>query len=89
MNDNKDHFEILRTIQKKPQSSQRALASELDISLGKLNYCLKALQNKGFVKLQNFQKQSNKIHYLRYVITYNLSLLINSSERIRLTYGIT
>ena len=34
-----------------------------------LNYCLKSLQKKGFVKLQNFQKQSNKINYLRYVIT--------------------
>ena len=37
--------------------------------MGKLNYCLKALQQKGLVKLENFQKQSNKINYLQYVIT--------------------
>ena len=64
-----DHFEILRKIQKKKQTSQRELAEELGFSLGKLNYCLKALQKKGLVKLQNFQKQSNKINYLKYVIT--------------------
>ena len=69
MKNEQDHFEVLRRIQKKPESSQRELAEELGFSLGKLNYCLKSLQKKGFVKLQNFQKQSNKINYLRYVIT--------------------
>ena len=54
---------------KTPSSSQRELAEELGFSLGKLNYCLKALQKKGFVKLQNFQKKTNKISYLQYVIT--------------------
>ena len=68
MNDNKDHFEILRTIQKKPQSSQRALASELNISLGKLNYCLKALKEKGLIKMRNFKKNPKKINYM-YVLT--------------------
>ena len=48
---NHDHFEVLRKIQKKPNSTQRELARELGFSLGKLNYCLKALQEKGFVKL--------------------------------------
>ena len=69
MKNEQDHFEVLRRIQKKPETSQRELAEKLGFSLGKLNYCLKALQKKGFVKLQNFQKQSNKINYLRYVIT--------------------
>ncbi len=64
-----DHFEILRKIQKKPILSQRKLAKELGFSLGKLNYCLKSLNNKGLIKLENFKKQSNKISYLRYVIT--------------------
>ena len=62
---NDDHFEVLRKIQKTPESSQRELAEELGFSLGKLNYCLKELQKKGFVKLQNFQKQSHKIKYLQ------------------------
>ena len=42
-----DHFEVLRKIQKKPDASQRELAQDLGFSLGKLNYCLKALQKKG------------------------------------------
>ncbi|OUU53297.1 MAG: MarR family EPS-associated transcriptional regulator [Pelagibacteraceae bacterium TMED65] len=64
-----DHFEVLRKIQKKPEASQRQLAEELGFSLGKLNYCLKALQEKGLVKLKNFQKKTNKINYLQYIIT--------------------
>ena len=55
MKNEQDHFEVLRRIKDNPQTSQRELANELGFSLGKLNYCLKALQNKGFVKLQNFQ----------------------------------
>jgi len=69
MKDNQDHFEVLRKIKKKPKFTQREIAEELGFSLGKLNYCLKALQKKGLVKLQNFQKQSNKINYLQYIIT--------------------
>ena len=80
MKNKQDHFEVLRKIQKKPISSQRELAEELGFSLGKLNYCLKALQKKGLVKLQNFQKQSNKINYLRHVITPR-----GISERTKLT----
>jgi len=69
MSDEKDQFEVLRKIERIPESSQRKLAQELGFSLGKLNYCLKALQKKGLVKLQNFQKKTNKISYLKYVIT--------------------
>lgn len=69
MTENEDHFDLLRKIQKKPQSSQRELAEELGFSLGKLNYCLKALQKKGFIKLKNFRKKKNKLNYLQYVIT--------------------
>ncbi len=68
MNNNQDHFDILRKIQKKPNSTQRELAVELGFSLGKLNYCLKALQQKGLVKIENFKKNPNKINYF-YVLT--------------------
>tara|TARA_X000000950_G_C13724890_1_gene581800 strand:+ start:139 stop:453 length:315 start_codon:yes stop_codon:yes gene_type:complete len=68
MSDNQDHFEILRKIEKKPNSTQRELADELGFSLGKLNYCIKALQNKGLVKIENFKKNPNKINYF-YVLT--------------------
>lgn len=63
-----DHFEVLRKIKKKPNSTQRELAEELGFSLGKLNYCLKALQNKGLVKIQNFKKNPNKLNYF-YILT--------------------
>jgi len=68
MNFNEDHFQILRKIQKKPKSSQRELASELGIRLGKLNYCIKALKKKGLIKINNFQNNTNKINYI-YVLT--------------------
>ena len=68
MTDNPDHFNVLRKIQNKPNSTQRELANELGFSLGKLNYCLKALKAKGFIKIQNFKKNPNKINYL-YVLT--------------------
>ena len=56
-----DHFEVLRKIQKKPNSTQRELAEELGFSLGKLNYCPKALQSKGLVKIENFKKIQTKL----------------------------
>ena len=51
-----ENFEILRKIQKKPHSTQRQMAEELGVSLGKLNYCLKALKEKGLIKIENFKK---------------------------------
>jgi len=68
MKDNQDHFDVLRKINNKPKSSQRELARELGFSLGKLNYCLKALQYKGLVKIENFKKNPNKISYI-YILT--------------------
>ena len=68
MNDNPDHFNILRKIQNKPESTQRELAEELGFSLGKLNYCLKALKTKGLIKINNFTRNPNKINYI-YVLT--------------------
>ena len=49
MKNETDQFEVLRKIQKTPYSSQRKIAEELGFSLGKLNYCLKALKDKGLV----------------------------------------
>ncbi len=68
MNDNPDHFEVLRKIKSKPNSSQRELASNLGFSLGKLNYCLNALRNKGLIKIKNFRKNPNKLGYV-YMLT--------------------
>ena len=68
MKKKQDHFDVLRGVDKNPKSSQRKLAEELGFSIGKLNYCLKALQKKGFIKIENFKKNPKKINYI-YVLT--------------------
>lgn len=78
--DEQDELNLLLKIKKKPHSSQRELAYELGFSLGKLNYCLKALKKKGWLKIQNFQKQPKKIKYVQYILTTK-----GIAERTRLT----
>ncbi len=68
MDNELDQFEVLRKIKSKPNSSQRELASELGFSLGKLNYCLKSLKEKGLIKIKNFKKDPNKLRYA-YILT--------------------
>ena len=68
MNDDQDNLNVLRKIQKRPNSTQREFAKELGFSLGKFNYCIKALKQKGFIKIKNFKQNLNKINYL-YVLT--------------------
>ena len=68
MEKKQDHLNLLRKIKKNPESSQRKLAEELGFSLGKLNYCLKALKAKGLIKMKNFEKNPHKINYI-YVLT--------------------
>ena len=65
---NQEQFQILRKVSKKPSSSQRELANELDISLGKINFILNELKKKGLIKINNFKKNKNKVGYL-YVLT--------------------
>ena len=68
MKDDQDHFNVLRKIQDKPESTQRELAEDLGFSLGKINYCLNALKSKGLVKISNFKKNPNKVGYI-YILT--------------------
>ena len=65
---NQDYLNILRKINQENEISQRGLAKELGFSLGKLNYCLKALKNKGYIKIKNFQQNPNKFNYA-YILT--------------------
>ena len=87
MENNLDHFEILRKIRKKPESTQRELAKELGFSLGKLNYCLKELQKKGLVKIQNFSQKKDKVLYFKkYILTqkgikYRIELTLKFMNR--------
>ncbi len=62
------HFKVLKIIDTNPTISQRELARELGVSLGKTNYCLKALLDKGLIKANNFKNSSNKIAYA-YLLT--------------------
>ena len=56
MKNNEEYLDILRKIDKNLKISQRSLANDLGLSLGKLNYCIKELNKKRLVKMKNFQK---------------------------------
>ena len=81
MKDNQDHFELLRKLTKHPKATQRELARYLGFSLGKLNYCLKALKSKSLIKIQNFEKNPNKLNYF-YILTPK-----GISEKTKLTFN--
>ena len=73
MNTDEEYLKLLREINKDPEISQRNLSNELDISLGKINYCLKALKTKGLIKIKNFKKNKDKIGYLYYLTPKGIS----------------
>jgi EPS-associated MarR family transcriptional regulator len=62
------HLKVLRLLEANPQMSQRELAVALGVSLGKTNFCLKALLDKGWLKVQNFQNSQRKLAYA-YLLT--------------------
>ena len=68
MKNNDDHFNVLRKINSNPKISQRELADNLNLSLGKINYCLKELKKKGLVKIKNFRESKKKTNYM-YILT--------------------
>ena len=72
-------FRVMHKIALSPEVTQRELADQLGVSVGRLNYCLKALMNRGWVKMQNFSNSKNKIGY-----TYLLTPL-GLSEKTALT----
>jgi EPS-associated MarR family transcriptional regulator len=62
------HYKLMRMLQANPQMSQRDAARELGVSLGKVNYCLRALVRRGWVKASNFKNSQNKAAYM-YLLT--------------------
>tara|TARA_B110000003_G_C16654500_1_gene535847 strand:+ start:9978 stop:10277 length:300 start_codon:yes stop_codon:yes gene_type:complete len=82
---NEDKFNVLRKLHSKNNLTQRELAKELNLSLGKINYCLKALRDKGFVKIKNFKKNPNKMLYFHVLtpkgIKTKSNLTINFMKR--------
>ena len=82
---NQDHFNVLRMIKNKPKASQRELALQLGFSLGKLNYCIKALKKQRVNKIENFRNHPKKINYIYILtakgITEKTKLTINFMKR--------
>ena len=68
MKSTETHLTVLRCLEENPEITQRELAQELGVSLGKVNYCLKALIQKGWVKANNFKNSKNKSAYV-YLLT--------------------
>jgi EPS-associated MarR family transcriptional regulator len=68
MSNDQDHLNILRKIESPNKFTQRILATKLGFSLGKLNYCLKNLKQKGLIKISRFEKSKNKLNYI-YILT--------------------
>jgi len=84
------HYRVLKALESNPQLSQRELAQQLGISLGKTNYCLKALIDKGWIKAKNFKNSGNKLAYA-YLLTpkgidEKARLTLNFLERKRQEY---
>ncbi len=87
MRNKTDLFNLLRKMTFEPDLSQRQLAKDLGFSLGKLNYCIKALNRKGLIKIKNFNKKEDKLNYFRrYVLTkkgidHRINLTIDFMKR--------
>lgn len=77
--DDATRYQLLTLLQENPQLSQRDLAERIGISLGKTNYCLKALTGRGWVKIHNFRNSSNKSAYLYKITPAGLN------EKVRVT----
>ena len=80
MNNKDIHLDLLRKLEFNPEYTQRELSKEMDISLGKVNYCIKKLVEKGWVKLTNFSNSRNKAGY-SYLLTAK-----GIEEKTKLTY---
>ena len=90
MKNTRETLSVLRKIEKNSNATQREMATDLGYSIGKLNYCIKKLQIKGLIKINNFKKNPNKLNYI-YVLTpkgvsEKAKLTINYMKRIALEY---
>jgi len=81
MNNQDIRLDLLRKLESNPQFTQRELSREMDVSLGKVNYCIKKLTEKGLIKLTNFTHNPNKVGYA-YLLTPS-----GIEEKSRLTFS--
>tara|TARA_B110000008_G_scaffold279621_1_gene327539 strand:- start:3879 stop:4217 length:339 start_codon:yes stop_codon:yes gene_type:complete len=75
------HLDLLRKLEVNPELTQRELSKEMGVSLGKINYCMQKLIEKGWIKLSNFSQNSNKSSYI-YLLTPK-----GIEEKARLTFS--
>lgn len=68
MSNKQSQYQILKSLEQDPNYTQRQLSKDLDLSLGKVNYCLRSIVEKGFVKIDNFKNSKNKSQY-SYLLT--------------------
>ena len=81
MNQKDIRLDLLRRLESNPEYTQRALSKEMGVSLGKVNYCIKKLTEKGLIKITNFTHNPNKVGYA-YLLTP-----IGIEEKARLTFS--
>ena len=81
MNNKDIHLDLLRKLEVNPEYTQRELSIEMGVSLGKVNYCMKKLTEKGWIKLMNFSRNPNKVGYI-YLLTPK-----GIEQKTRLTYS--
>jgi len=74
-------YRLLRYLEEHPEASQRDLARHLDMSVGKINYCLRALIEKGWLKVHNFRKSDNKLAYAYHLTPKGIE------EKVNVTYA--
>ena len=81
MNQKDIRLDLLRKLEINPECTQRDLSREMGVSLGKVNYCMKKLTEKGWIKLTNFSHNPNKLSYM-YLLTSE-----GIEEKTRLTFS--
>ena len=81
MLDDSTRYQLLKLLEANPELSQRQLAGELGVSVGKINFCLRALLQKGLVKVRNFRDSNNKLAYAYYLTPKG------AKEKVRATAG--
>ena len=81
MNQKDIRLDLLRRLESNPEYTQRELSKEMEVSLGKVNYCIKKLTEKGLIKITNFKQNPNKVGYVYLLTTKGIE------EKTRLTFS--
>ena len=81
MNQKDIRLDLLRKLESNPEYTQRELSKEMGVSLGKVNYCIKKLTEKGWIKLTNFKQNPNKVGYAYFLTPRGIE------EKTKLTFS--